>query len=480
MSRGEPEVNLVAIAYRVLRENGFDPDMPQGIERSIPREDPIAGVEDLRDLPWTSIDNHDSKDLDQVEWAELLPSGAIRMLIGIADVDSLVPLGSPIDRYAWTNTCTLYTGVHIFPMLPEELSTDRTSLLEDCDRLAMITEMVIKPDGSLDDAGTRIYPARVRNHAKLVYELVGAWLEGDGPPPENKTIAAQLEMHDEVAQRMRRRRYELGALDFETIEARPVTKDGKIVDLVVTHKNRARELVEDLMIAANGATARFLEARGHSSIRRVVRAPKRWDRIVELAGTLGFKLPFEPSAVALSEFLAERRAKDPTRFADLSLTVVKLLGPGEYVLQRSTEPDVGHFGLAVEDYAHSTAPNRRYPDLITQRLLKAAALEHKQAYSDDDLLALAAHCTERENGARKVERTMRKVAAATLLSSRIGDEFDAVVTGASPKGTYARLFRPPAEGRIIRGERGLDVGDKIRVKLVDTEPTRGFIDFAAV
>ncbi|MBA3452839.1 MAG: RNB domain-containing ribonuclease [Deltaproteobacteria bacterium] len=480
MTRGAPEVNLVQIAHRVLRENGFDPDMPQGIERSIPRGEPTAGAEDLRDLPWSSIDNHDSKDLDQVEYAEALPDGSIRMRIGIADVDAFVPRGSPIDRYAWSNTLTLYTGVHIFPMLPEELSTDRTSLLEDQDRLAMITEMVIRKDGSLDDTATRIYPARVRNHAKLIYENVGAWLEGNGPAPESKTIAAQLAMHDEVAQRMRRRRYELGALDFETIEARPVTKDGKIVDLVVTHKNRARELVEDLMIAANGATARYLESRGYSSIRRIVRAPKRWDRIVEIAGTLGFKLPELPNAAALSDFLAERRTKDPTRFADLSLTVVKLLGPGEYVLQRSTEPDVGHFGLAVEDYAHSTAPNRRYPDLITQRLLKAAARKDPQPYSDEELLALAAHCTLRENGARKVERTMRKVAAATLLSSRIGDEFDAVVTGASPKGTYARLFRPPAEGRVVRGERGLDVGDKIRVKLVDTEPTRGFIDFITV
>jgi len=480
MTRGAPEIDLVQIAHRVLRENGFDPEMPESIERSIPREDPHAGTDDLRDLPWSSIDNHDSRDLDQVEYAETLPDGAILMRIGIADVDALVPKGSPIDRYAWSNTLTLYTGVYTFPMLPEELSTDRTSLLEDQDRLAMITEMVIRQDGSLDDTKTQIYPARVRNHAKLIYENVGAWLEGDGPPPENKTIAAQLAMHDEVAQRMRRRRYELGALDFETIEARPVTRDGKIVDLVVTHKNRARELVEDLMIAANGATARYLESRGYSSIRRIVRAPKRWDRIVEVAANLGFKLPAVPNAAALSDFLTERRTKDPERFADLSLTVVKLLGPGEYVLQRSTEPDIGHFGLAVEDYAHSTAPNRRYPDLITQRLLKAAARKDKQPYSDDELLALAAHCTEKENGARKVERTMRKVAAATLLASRIGDEFDAVVTGATPKGTYARLFRPPAEGRVVHGEAGLDVGDKIRVKLVDTEPTRGFIDFVAI
>ncbi|MDB4961108.1 MAG: rnb [Myxococcales bacterium] len=474
------DLDLVAIARRVLTENGFDPEMPNGIERTFAEEDPVDGVEDLRRLPWSSIDNHDSRDLDQVEVAERLEGGAIRMMIGIADVDALVPRDSPVDVYARTNTATLYTGVHIFPMLPEELSTDRTSLLPDVDRLVIVTEMIIREDGSLDDRATRIYPALVRNHAKLVYEKVGAWLEEAGPPPEDTVIADQVVLHDEVAQRLRKHRYEKGALDLETIEARPVTKDGRIVDLVLTHKNRARELVEDLMIGANGATAKFLESAGYSSIRRVVRAPKRWDRIVELARIMGATLPVEPDAPALSDFLAERRQTDPTRFADLSLSVVKLLGPGEYVLQRAADPDTGHFGLAVEDYAHSTAPNRRYPDLITQRLLKAAARKERQPYSDDELTAIAAHCTERENAARKVERTMRKVAAAVLLSSRIGDEFDGVITGATPKGTYARLFRPPAEGRVVTGERGLDVGDKVRVRLVDTNPQRGFIDFAAI
>ncbi len=471
---------MVAIARRVLRDNGFEPELPAGIEDTVPAEDPVAGVKDLRDLPWSSIDNAESRDLDQIEVAERLDDGSIRVRIGIADVDALAPRESPIDRYAATNTTTLYTGVAIFPMLPEALSTDRTSLLEAVDRLAVITEMVVMPDGALADDATRIYPARVRNHAKLVYERVGAWLEGQGSIFENKTIAEQLKLHDEAAQKLRAKRYALGALDFETIEARPVMRDGKIVDLQVQHKNRARELVEDLMIAANGATARFLERAGFSSIRRVVRAPKRWDRIVQLARTLGHELPIEPSAKALAELLAARREADPTRFADLSLSIVKLLGPGNYELQRATDPDTGHFGLAVDDYTHSTAPNRRYPDLITQRLLKAASVGAKQPYTDDELVEHAAHCTDRENAARKVERTMRKVAAAALLAPRIGDEFDAIVTGAADKGTFARLLHPPAEGRVVKGERGLDVGDKIRVRLIDTEPTKGFIDFARV
>ena len=479
MSR--PSYNMVEIARRVLRENGFDPDMPPGIERSIPAKDPIENAVDLRALLWSSIDNEESRDLDQIEWAELLPGNAIRLRIGIADVDAYAPKDSEIDRYAGTNTTTLYTGVHIFPMLPEELSTDRTSLLDDRDRLAVVTEFVVAEDGSLDDAQTKIYPAHVRNHAKLVYERVGAWLEGNGDAPKDAAIAAQVALHDQAAQRLRRRRHEHGALDFETIEARPVTQDGRVVDLVVVHKSRARELVEDLMIAANGVTARFLEKRGSSSIRRIVRRPKRWDRIIELAASYGFTLPVEPTATSLSDFLAERRTAAPDKFGDLSLSVVKLIGPGEYALQRATDPDTGHFGLAVDDYAHSTAPNRRYPDLITQRLLKACAAGGKAPYSDDELVAIAQHCTDRENGARKVERTMRKVAAALLLHDRIGEEFDGIITGSGPKGVFVRLFKTPtAEGRIVSHEQGLDVGDKVRVRLVDTEPNRGFIDFVRV
>ncbi len=475
------ELDMVEVARRVLVENGFVPDVPVGIEQKIPREPTETGqAEDLHHLAWSSIDNLESRDLDQIEYAERLDQGAIRLLIGIADVDAFAPRGSAVDNFAWKNTTSLYTGVRVFPMLPEVLSNDRTSLLEGGKRLVVVTELVVLPDGSLDDRGTRVYPAHVTNHAKLVYERVGAWLEGGGAPPDDARIADQLRLQDEAAQRLRRRRHEHGALDFETIEARPVTKDGRIVDLEVTHKNRARELVEDLMIAANGATARFLETHGSSSIRRVVRAPKRWDRIVVIAHELGHELPATPSATALAGFLEARRAADPTRFADLSLSIVKLLGPGEYALQRASDPDQGHFGLAVDDYTHSTAPNRRYPDLITQRLLKHVAAGAPPAYTDDELIEIAAHCTERENAGRKVERTLRKIAAAVLLTPRIGETFDAIVTGVSSKGTFARLLRPPAEGRVVTGEHGLDVGDAIRVKLVDTEPMRGFIDFAAI
>ncbi len=479
--RAHDDLDMVAIARRVLEENGFEHTEPPGLDATVPAQDPIEGVTDLRHLPWSSIDNEESRDLDQIEYAERIADDAIRVLIGIADVDALVPAGSPIDRFAATNTASLYTGVRVFPMLPEVLSTDRTSLLEDRPRLAVITELVVRADGTLDDRQTAIYPARVRNHAKLVYEHVGAWLESGGTlAGASQTVAEQVALHDEAAQRLRRRRYEQGALDFEMIEARAVTKDGRVVDLELQHKNRARELVEDLMIAANGATARFLEAKHFSSIRRVVTKPKRWDRIVEVARAHAYALPVEPDAKALSAFLADRRAADPEGYAEVSLSIVKLLGPGSYVVQRANEPDVGHFGLAVDDYTHSTAPNRRYPDLITQRLLKAAAAGEPTPYSDAQLVEIAEHCTLRENGARKVERTMRKVAAAAFMSSRIGETFEGVITGATSKGVFARLFRPPAEGRIVGNEHGLDVGDRVRVRLVDTEPTRGFIDFVAL
>jgi exoribonuclease-2 len=479
MARKDADVDMREVARRVLLEHGFRPDVPRELDDTVARDE-WEGAEDLRHLAWSSIDNETSRDLDQLEYAERLDGGAIRLFVAIADVDAFAPRGCPIDGYAANNTMSLYTGVQTFPMLPEILSHGESSLLEGEARLAMVTEMVVRPDGQLDERATRIYQARVENKAKLVYEAVGAWLESGGAPPRAVEIREQVLLHDEAAQRLRERRFDCGALELETIEARTVAKGGRVIDLELQHKNRARELVEDLMIAVNSATARFLELRGYSSIRRVVRAPKRWDRIVELAAELGSRLPREPDRRALADFVAGRRRADPARFADVSLSIVKLLGPGEYVLQRSADPDIGHFGLAVDDYAHSTAPNRRYPDLITQRLIKAAAAGARSPYSDDELLAIAAHCTERENAARKVERTMRKVAAAVLLSSRIGETFDGIVTGASPKGTFARLFRPPAEGRIVRGEEGLDVGDLVKVRLLDTNPARGFIDFASV
>lgn len=472
-----PELDMAQVAQRVLVDNGFRAEVSAD---PVPGQPVVSEPRDLRALPWSSIDNESSRDLDQLEVAESMEGGAIRLYVAIADVDAYVRQGSPLDRHAAQNTLSLYTGVRTFPMLPIALSEGASSLLEGQERLAMVTEMVVRADGTIDDDATNIYQAHVANRAKLIYEEVGAWLEGNGPAPRDAAIAAQVRLHDEAAQRLRQRRFEQGALELETIEARPISRGGRIVALELTHKSRARELIEDLMIAVNGATARFLERRGRSSIRRVVKAPKRWDRIVALAAESGTQLPAAPDRKALADFVARGRQRDPLRFPELSLAIVKLLGPGDYQLQRAADPDLGHFGLAVDDYAHSTAPNRRYPDLVTQRLLKAAAYGQASPYSDDELLAIAAHCTERENAARKVERTMRKIAAATLLSGRIGDTFDAIVTGVASKGTFARLLQPPAEGRIVRGEAGLDVGDRVKVQLIDTEPTSGFIDFAAV
>jgi VacB/RNase II family 3'-5' exoribonuclease len=470
-------LDMLAIARRVLEENGFEPDAPHDLDPL--SSDPADGVRDLRHLAWSSIDNAESRDLDQVEVAEQLPGGAIRVLLGIANVEAYVPRDSRIDRHAATNTTSLYLGVRTFHMLPKALSTQRTSLLEGQERLAMVTEMVVREDGSLDEGKTDVYPARVVNRAKLVYERVGAWLEGDASAePPDREIAAQVKLHDQATHRMRQRRQECGALELETIEAQAIARDGKVVDLAVQRKNRARDVIEDLMIGANVATAKFLEGRGVSSIRRVVDAPRRWPRIVEIARGLGTELPADPDVKALGNFVASRRTADPDGFADLSLTIVKLLGAGEYVLQRATDRDRGHFGLAVDDYMHSTAPNRRFPDLVTQRQLAAVAFGRGSPYPDDALLAIAAHCTERENAAHKCERTMRKVAAAAFLSSRIGNVFDAIVTGVKQTGTFARLVRPPAEGRIIAGGQGLDVGDRVKLRLVATEPERGFIDLA--
>jgi exoribonuclease-2 len=482
MSRTEAHRwDLVAIARDVAVKEGFVIEFPRGDAMASPRDGDDPHVVDERSLLWSSIDNRESTDLDQIEFAERLDGDVIRVKLGIADVDAFVPEGSPFDLHAAANTTSLYGGIATFPMLPDELSSGATSLLPGQERLVVVTQIDIAKDASI--AASHVYRARIANHAKLVYEDVGAWLESHGePPPElasNPKLGEQLHIQDEAAQRLRRRRIEHGALQLETVEARAVAKDGNVVDLKITLKSRARELIEDLMIGANGATARWLEERRYASLRRVVRTPKRWDRIVQLAATFGAKLPTEPDAIALSEFLRERRTAEPSRFADVSLSVVKLLGPGEYAVADPESPE-GHFGLAVDDYAHSTAPNRRYGDLVTQRLLKAAASglpASKTPYTAAELRPIAAQCTEREDHARKFERTMRKVAAALFLSNRIGATFDAVVTGVTAKGTFVRLLAPPAEGRVVRGEEGLDVGDQTRVRLVATEPTRGFIDF---
>lgn len=473
--------DLKAAARRAMTEEGFHATFARSVTdraAALPEPHDAGDIEDLRHLPWSSIDNHESRDLDQIEVAERLDGGRIRVLVGIADVDAYVTVGDPIDAHAAHNTTSVYAATVVFPMLPEVLSTDLTSLLEGEDRLAVVTELVVGRDGAV--SGERIFRARVRNHAKLVYEEVAAWLDGTGAAPPAIARSAQLEaqvaMQDEAATRLRATRMKHGALELETTEARPVTRDDRVVDLKVVERSRARELIEELMIAANGATARWLDARQRSGIRRVVRTPKRWDRIIALAASLGTTLPVEPDAPALSAFMHARRVADPEHAADLSLAIVKLLGPGEYALDRPGEA-MGHFGLAVPDYAHSTAPNRRFSDLVTQRIAKAALAGAPPPYDDEALAAHAARCTDREHAAQKVERTMRKIAAALFLSDRIGETYDAVVTGVNAKGTFVRLIAPPAEGRVVEGEAGLDVGDRVRVQLLATEPSRGFIDF---
>lgn len=475
------------MARRVMIENGFEPGMPPGIASELRAleskthdvtHDP--SVRDLRSLLWSSIDNSDSRDLDQVEYAERLDDDQIRLMIGIADVDAFVSKGSAIDRHAFRNTTSIYTGVKIFPMLPVELSNETSSLLEDVDRLAVVIDMVVDPDGEV--RSNDVYRAVVRNHAKLVYETLGAWLEGRAAAPSKVTevsgLTDQIHLQDKARERLRALRRRSGALNLQTIEAKPIAVDGRVVDLVQAEHNRARDIIESFMVAANTEMAEFLEGQGWPSIRRVVRTPERWPRIVEIARGFGDNLPEEPDSRALSAFLSRRRAADPEHFPDLSLSVVKLMGPGEYVVERPGTESEGHFGLAVHDYTHSTAPNRRYADLITQRLVKAVVARRAPPYTEAELREIAEQCTEREDAARKVERLMRKAAAALLLGERIGESFDAIVTGVSAKGTFARLISPPADGRVVQGEEGMDVGDKVRVRLLSTEPERGFIDFA--
>ena len=481
MTHKQPSV-LQEIAHQAMLDRGLEPDFKPEVERQLaaidgPAVDP--GAKDLTALLWCSIDNDDSRDLDQLTVAEELGGGNIRVLVAVADVDALVKKGTPIDEHAQHNTTSVYTGAVIFPMLPENLSTDLTSLNQDEDRIAMIMDMTVAQDGSVTKSD--VYRAKVRNKAKLAYNSVAAWMDGTGEAPAPlaaiKGLEENLKLQDNAADAMRALRHERGALDLETIEPRAVVVDGKVVDLQQDKRNNAKMLIEDFMIAANGTTAQYLEAHRFPSIRRVVRSPERWDRIEKIAKDLGEQLPTEPDSAALEEFLQRRRKADPTRFPDLSLSIVKAMGAGEYVAEKPGETPIGHFGLAVRDYSHSTAPNRRYPDLITHRLLKAAQNGAQPPYSDDELASLADHCTKQEDAANKVERQVRKSAAASFLESRIGERYDAIVTGASQKGTWVRIFHPPVEGKLVHGFDGLDIGDKVRVKLIGVDVDKGFIDF---
>ncbi len=467
----------------MIRE-GFAPDFPPATVHELATLDPApslgAGVKDLRHLLWSSVDNPESRDLDQVEYAEMMGPDQFKVLIGIADVDCLIRQAGPIDLHASRNTTSVYCGVTMFPMLPEAVSTGLTSLNEAVDRLVVVIELVIAADGTV--AGRDAYRALIHNHAQLDYPSVGAWLEDRGPAPPKvaaaPTLADQLRLQDRAARAMRSQRHRAGALDLETIETTAVTTNGKVTGLAAHRKNRATMLIEDFMICANVAMAKLLEDRQVSSIRRVVKAPERWDRIVALALALGETLPPEPDSSALARFIAKRRIADPDHFPDLSISIVKLMGPGEYEIQRPGQTADGHFGLAVDDYTHSTAPNRRYADLVTQRLVKAVLAGNPATYTDAELDGVAARCTTMEDAAKKVERTCRKQAAALYLATRIGETFDAIVTGANAKGTFVRTLHPPAEGMVVKGQHGMDVGDRVRVTLVGANAERGFIDFA--
>ncbi len=478
---------LQSIAHQAMLDRGLLPDFSAEALAELGRlQVPAATagepVRDLRNLLWASIDNDDSRDLDQLTVAEAMPGDNIKILVAIADVDSLVKNGSAIDEHAHHNTTSVYTAAEIFPMLPEKLSTDLTSLNFNEDRLSLVVEMAVGADGSLQESN--IYRAWVRNQAKLAYNSVAAWLEQNEGAPEAMVavqgLAENLRLQDRVAQSLKNFRQIHGSLSLETIEAKAVFDGDQIRALEIEEKNRAKEIIEEFMVAANGVVARYLSARKFPSIRRVVRTPKRWDRIVEIAGEHQVKLPDIPDSKALEEFLLKEKAADPLSFPDLSLAVIKLLGSGEYIAELPEDNPPGHFGLAVKDYVHSTAPNRRYPDLLIQRLLKAALEGKPVPYSKDELDVLAVHCTEAEDAAKKVERQVGKSAAALLLESRIGEQFDSIVTGAAAKGTWVRLLTIPVEGKLVSGFEGLDVGDRVRVQLISVNVQRGFIDFRKI
>lgn len=477
-------LDLQATAKEIMQQYGFEPDFLAPVSAQLAnlgqqaQASPSREVRDMRNLLWSSIDNDTSRDLDQIEVVESASNGDVKVMVGIADVDTFVPKLTPIDQHAARETTTVYTGIRNFPMLPEQLSTGVTSLLENQDRLSIVIEFVVGSDGNVKSSD--VYRALVRNKAQLQYNTVGAWLEGSAAAPPKVTVSGelqdQLKLQSDVAQKLKSKRFQNGALNLQTDEVHPLVLNEQVVDVVKQQKNHATELIEDFMVAANGVVARLLQ--NVSSLRRIVRTPKRWDRIVQLAASKGEKLPAQPDSKALNDLLLRRKAADPDHFADLSLTVIKLIGPGEYVLERAGETAPGHFGLAVQDYTHSTAPNRRFADVVTQRLIKALLAGQPNPYSDNELTAVAANCTQKEDAARKVEREMSKRLAAVAMQRRVGETFDAIVTGVTDHGTFVRVLQPHVEGLLAQGAQGLDVGDKLRAKLIRTEVRQGYIDFA--
>jgi len=477
-------LDLQATAKEIIQRYGFEPDFSAPVAAQLanldqqPKSSPSRDIRDMRNLLWSSIDNDTSRDLDQIEVVERVSNGDIKIMVGIADVDAFVAKLTPIDQHAARETTTVYTGIRNFPMLPEQLSTSVTSLLENQDRLGIVIEFVVDAAGNLKSSD--VYRALIRNKAQLQYNSVGAWLEAAAAPPvkvaASTELQDQLKLQSEVALKLKSRRFENGALNLQTDEVHPLVLNDKVVDVVKQQKNHATELIEDFMVAANGVVARLLE--NVSSLRRIVRTPKRWDRILQLAATKGETLPVQPDSKALNDFLLRRKAADPDHFADLSLAVIKLIGPGEYVLERAGDTAPRHFGLAVQDYTHSTAPNRRFADIVTQRLIKAMLAGQTNPYSDNELTAIAANCTQKEDAARKVEREMSKRLAAVAMQLRIGEVFDAIVTGATDHGTFVRVLQPHVEGLLAQGAQGLDVGDRLKARLIRADVSKGYIDFA--
>jgi VacB/RNase II family 3'-5' exoribonuclease len=475
---------LQEIARRAMVERGLEPDFSPAASGELdaihgPAVKTAASVRDLRDLLWCSIDNDDSRDLDQLTVAEPLAGGLVTLRVAVAEVGALVRSGSALDGHARKNTTSVYTAGGIFPMLPEKLSTDLTSLGFGADRIAIVIEMVFGPDGAMRESS--LGEALVRNRAKLAYNSVAAWLDGAGPMPQAIAavpgLAENLQAQHRMAQVLRARRHRRGALSLQTLQPRAVFSGEILQDLKPDESNVAKNLIEELMVASNGVTAQFLEARRLPSMRRIVRTPAKWDRIAELASQHGTTLPKEPDGKALEAFLLSRMNADPVHFPDLSLCIIKLLGRGEYVIEFPGDEVPGHFGLAVKEYAHSTAPNRRFPDLIIQRLLKAALAGSPPPYGGPELVELAQHCTDQEDAAKKVERQVIKSAAALLLAPRVGATFDAMVTGVTDTATWVRIFHPPVEGKLGQGGAELNVGDRLRVRLVHTDVERGYIDF---
>lgn len=478
---------LARIADSVMLERGLEPEFSKEVELQLQdiHEAAIESspmIKDLTHLSWCSIDNDDSLDLDQLTVVEQLDHQNIKIYVAVADVDAVVKKHSAIDDHAWINTTSVFTSAKIFPMLPTKLSNDLTSLNHLQERLALVTEMVIAPEGVVLES--TIYRAKVVNQAKLAYDAVSAWLDGKAEIPNSINQVAglddKLKLHDVVAQRLRKKRHQDGSLEFETFQPKAIFENGRVIDIRQQIQNRARQIIEEFMIATNSCIAQFLADHGGSSLRRIVRSPERWARICELVNTYGTKLPKQPDSKALEKFLAAQRQADPIRFPDLSLIIIKLMGAGEYVVQTGGELPLGHFGLAIQEYTHSTAPNRRYPDLITLRMVKAILARKPDAYSKQELEELAQHCTEQEDASRKVERRVRKSEAALYLSPLLGTKFSAIVSGMNNNGTWVRIFTPPAEGMLIHEGSHLEVGDKLEVKLVNADVDQGFIDFVRV